>query len=55
MDDLLDEHKLQSEGLFNSKYIEQLKREHLSGAANHSHVIWSMMVFQAWRRRWLEA
>jgi asparagine synthase (glutamine-hydrolysing) len=55
MDDLLDEHKLQSEGLFNSKYVGRLKREHLAGAANHSHVIWSMMVFQAWRKRWLEA
>jgi asparagine synthase (glutamine-hydrolysing) len=55
MDDLLDAHTIRSQGLFNSTYVERLKREHLSGIANHSHVIWSMMVFQAWRRRWLEA
>lgn len=55
MDDLLDRHTIQSQGLFNSTYVERLKQEHLSGIANHSHVIWSMMVFQAWRKRWLEA
>ena len=55
MDGLLDERTLHSQGLFDSTYVERLKREHLSGIANHSHVIWSMMVFQAWRKRWLEA
>jgi asparagine synthase (glutamine-hydrolysing) len=55
LEDLLDTTKLKSEGLFNVNTVNSLKREHLSGKANHSHVLWSLMVFQAWRKRWLEA
>ena len=55
LEDLLDTTKLKSEGLFNVNTVNNLKREHLSGKANHSHVLWSLMVFQAWRKRWLEA
>jgi asparagine synthase (glutamine-hydrolysing) len=52
MDDLLCCNRLSAEGLFNVATVERLKREHLSGRANHSHVLWSMLVFQDWRRRW---
>jgi asparagine synthase (glutamine-hydrolysing) len=55
LDELLDTDKLKSEGLFNVHTITQLKRQHLGGRFNHSHILWSLMVFQAWRRRWLEA
>ena len=55
MDDLIDVRKVKAEGVFNFKTVERLKQEHLSGTANHSHVLWSMMVFQAWRKQWLEA
>lgn len=55
LEDLLDTKKLKSEGLFNVNTVNNLKREHLTGKANHSHVLWSLMVFQAWRKRWLEA
>jgi asparagine synthase (glutamine-hydrolysing) len=54
MEDLLNEKKLREEGLFQTDTVEKLKREHTSGLANHSHIIWSLMVFQAWRRQWLE-
>jgi asparagine synthase (glutamine-hydrolysing) len=43
---------LAEEGLFRTAAVERLKREHLEGAANHSHVLWTLMVFQDWRRRW---
>lgn len=52
MEELLDSKRLQQEGIFNVKTINKLKLEHLAGKANHSHVLWSIMVFQAWRRRW---
>ena len=55
LEDLLDEKRLESEGIFRREEVARLKREHLSGAANHSHVLWSLMVFQSWRRLWLEA
>jgi len=54
MEELLNGAKIEGEGVFKRATVERLKREHLSGAANHSHVLWSLMVFQAWRTRWLE-
>jgi asparagine synthase (glutamine-hydrolysing) len=54
MEELLNLKDIRQEGLFNSYSIEKLKQEHLSDVANHSHILWSLMVFQAWRRRWLE-
>lgn len=53
MESLLDQRKIRSQGLFKPSAIERLKQEHLSGSANHSHLLWPLMVFQAWRERWL--
>ena len=55
LEDLLDEKTLESQGVFQAGEVSRMKREHLKGAANHSHVLWSLMVFQSWRRLWLEA
>jgi len=55
LEDLLGERRLAHEGLFRPETVVRLKREHLAGVANHSHVLWSLVVFQAWRDRWLEA
>ena len=52
MEELLSPGLLAEEGIFRPESIERLKREHLEGRANHSHVLWSLMVFQDWRRRW---
>ncbi len=54
MEELLNDNKLEKEGLFVPYEVQRLKDEHLEGRANHSHIIWSLMVFQAWRRRWLQ-
>jgi asparagine synthase (glutamine-hydrolysing) len=54
MEDLLQPYDLQHQGLFRPDTIARLKQEHLSGAANHSHILWSLMVFQAWKRMWLD-
>jgi asparagine synthase (glutamine-hydrolysing) len=32
-----------------------LKQDHLAGRANHSHVLWSLIVFHAWKERWLSS
>lgn len=52
MDDLLDLASLRAEGVFRPETVDRLVREHLEGRENHSHVLWSLMVFQDWRRRW---
>ena len=54
MDDLLDDNKIKQEGIFDFTTVEKLKQEHLNGTSNHSHILWSMIVFQDWKRRWLE-
>ena len=51
---LLEEHLAPGRigDLFRPATVSRLVREHLDGAANHSHVLWSLLVFQDWRRRW---
>jgi asparagine synthase (glutamine-hydrolysing) len=54
MEELLSEKVIEKEGIFKASTVRTLKDEHISGAANHSHIIWALMVFQAWKKRWLE-
>jgi asparagine synthase (glutamine-hydrolysing) len=54
LDDLLDSSKLEADGLFNVNTVNNLKADHLAGKVNYSHVLWALMVFQAWRKRWLQ-
>ena len=51
----LDERRIRQGGLFRAETVARLKREHLAGAQNHSHVLWSLIVFEKWRSDWLEA
>ncbi len=55
MDDLLGEARIRNEGLFEVDAIERLKKEHLSGQVNHSHLLWCLIVFEAWRDKWLQS
>ena len=52
MEDLLDARTMAKQGIIRVDTVERMKREHLSGRANHSHVLWALMVFQDWKRRW---
>jgi asparagine synthase (glutamine-hydrolysing) len=54
MEELLDENALAEEGIFRPEVVRALKREHLGGQRNHAHLLWSLMVFQGWKGRWLE-
>jgi asparagine synthase (glutamine-hydrolysing) len=54
MQEFLNTSDIKSQGVFLPAAVERLKKEHLAGAANHSHILWSLIVFQAWQRRWLE-
>jgi len=48
MMDLLDQGRIDKQGIFESKFINKLKFDHLSGKENNSHLLWSMLVFQQW-------
>ena len=50
--DLLSRPSLAASGLLNSNFIEQRFAEHQSGRRDWSHGLWSVLMFQAWYRRW---
>ena len=45
---LVGERRLRAEGFFNTLPIRQKWREHLSGARNWQHQLWSVLMFQSW-------
>jgi asparagine synthase (glutamine-hydrolysing) len=52
VDDLLAPARIAADGLFEPAMIERLKRDHFENRANNSHLLWTLMVFHDWRRRW---
>jgi asparagine synthase (glutamine-hydrolysing) len=52
VEELLGRDRIGRDGVFDVAEIERLKREHFENRENHSHVLWSLLVFQDWRRRW---
>lgn len=53
-EDLIGEDRLKREGIFKPEPIRAAWREHLSGRADHQYRLWTILMFQAWRARWLE-
>jgi asparagine synthase (glutamine-hydrolysing) len=51
--ELLAESEIRTGGLFEPAAVARFVREHEENRANHSHLLWSLMVFQLWRRRFL--
>jgi len=54
MMDILSSDRIASGGLFNSRYIDKMKIEHLDGTQNHSHRLWALMVFEIWKDKYLK-
>ena len=50
---LLDERRLAREGIFEPGVIRSRWREHLDGRRNWQGALWSVLMFQAWKERWL--
>ena len=55
LEEYLNPSRLRRDGIFEVPMVERLKHEHLAGSANHSHILWSLIVFHAWKERWLGA
>ena len=54
MHDVLAEKTLAHDGLFEPATVARFVREHESGRVNRSHVLWALMVFQLWKRAFLD-
>lgn len=53
--DTLSPTRLRATGWFEPAVVERAMREHLSGARDHRKLLYSLLVLDHWRRRWLEA
>jgi asparagine synthase (glutamine-hydrolysing) len=47
-EDLISEQTLREQGIFDIQSIRDAWHQHLHGWANHSELIWSVLMFQAW-------
>jgi asparagine synthase (glutamine-hydrolysing) len=51
----LNEPRLRREGIFNPQEVKTLLDEHARQARNNAKTIWTILMFQLWRERWLDA
>jgi asparagine synthase (glutamine-hydrolysing) len=51
--DYLSFERLREEGLFSPGIVHRKIREHLSGKFNHKDQLWSLLIWELWRERWL--
>jgi asparagine synthase (glutamine-hydrolysing) len=49
-EELLDQRRLKEEGFFDPAIVHRRWQQHLSGQSDSTHAIWSILMFQAWRR-----
>ncbi len=52
-EDLLEEKALSRDGFFEPAIVRAEWAQHLAGRRNLQHTLWSVLMFQLWRRRWL--
>ncbi|HEX2215225.1 MAG TPA: asparagine synthase-related protein, partial [Xanthobacteraceae bacterium] len=50
---LLDQRRLEQEGILDSTVIRRRWTEHLAGKRNWQASLWAVLMFQAWKERWL--
>jgi asparagine synthase (glutamine-hydrolysing) len=55
MMEALSEKNVKDKGYFSPDYINRLMQEHLSGAENHSHRLWALMVFHLWHDLYMKS
>jgi asparagine synthase (glutamine-hydrolysing) len=51
--DYLSPQRLKKEGLFDETLVEKIIKEHLSGRVDHQYRLWSLLMWEMWRERWL--
>jgi asparagine synthase (glutamine-hydrolysing) len=49
---LLDERRLKAGAILNPRAIRALWHEHLTGRRNAAHLLWNVLMLEAWREQW---
>jgi asparagine synthase (glutamine-hydrolysing) len=49
-DELLEGSRLKEDGFFDPAIVQRRWQQHLAGRSDSTHAIWSILMFQAWRR-----
>ena len=52
-ENLLSERRLSAEGIFNTEIISRRWREHIARTHDWHSPLWAVLMFQAWKERWL--
>jgi asparagine synthase (glutamine-hydrolysing) len=52
--DVLQSARTRQRGFFESRYVDRLVREHLTGARTHNLRLWQLVVFELWLRRYVD-
>ncbi len=53
IEEYLNERVIREGGIFRRQAVARLIREHQAGRENHSHILWGLIVFHDWQKRWL--
>ncbi len=51
--DYLSDDRLRHEGIFNIRYINRIINEHLFKNVNHQYRLWTLLMWEMWREKWL--
>ncbi|NQT33470.1 MAG: hypothetical protein HQ594_07350 [Candidatus Omnitrophica bacterium] len=52
-EDLLDENNMKKDGILDPRPVRKIWDEHLSGRKNWQYHLWDVLMFQAWKRKWM--
>ena len=52
-EDLLEPDAMAADGILDPAPVQRVWREHQSGRMNRQYALWNVLMFQAWKRRWL--
>lgn len=53
VEDLLNEREIKKEGILNPVLIRKIWKEHLTGKGDWQYLLWDVLMFQAWKDRWI--
>jgi asparagine synthase (glutamine-hydrolysing) len=53
-EDLLDETRMEADGIIDPAVVRETWSQHVSGQINWQYRLWCVLMFQAWKRRWME-